>query len=42
VNYPMKITQIQYQLVAIGEIVHDSKLANVALRGLPKSWKPFV
>jgi hypothetical protein len=41
-NYLMKITQIQDQLAAIGEIVQNDELVNVALRGLPKSWKPFV
>jgi hypothetical protein len=42
VNYLMKITYIQDQLVAIGDKVEDDKLVNVALRGLPKSWEPFV
>jgi hypothetical protein len=28
--------------VAIGDKVEDAKLVNVALRGLPKSWEPFV
>jgi hypothetical protein len=41
VNYLMKITQIRYQLVSIGKTIHDAKLVNVALRGLPKSWEPF-
>jgi hypothetical protein len=42
VSYLMKITQIQDQLVAIGETVQDVELVNVALRGLPRSWEPFV
>jgi hypothetical protein len=42
VNYLMNITQIQDQLAAIGETVQDVELVNVALRGLPKSWEPFV
>jgi hypothetical protein len=41
-NYLMKITHIRYQLAMIGETVHDAELVNVALRGLPKSWEPFV
>jgi hypothetical protein len=42
VNYLMKITQIRDQLAAIGDTVQDVELVNVALRGLPKSWEPFV
>jgi hypothetical protein len=42
VNYLMKITQIRDQLAAIGETIQDVELVNVALRGLPKSWEPFV
>jgi hypothetical protein len=42
VNYLMKITQIRDQLVAIKKTVEDVELVNVALRGLPKSWEPFV
>jgi hypothetical protein len=41
-NYLMKITQIRDQLAAISETVHDVELVNVALRGLPKSWEPFL
>jgi hypothetical protein len=42
VNYLMKITQIRDHLVAIGDKVEDVELVNVVLRGLPKSWEPFV
>jgi hypothetical protein len=42
VSYLMKITQIQDQLTTIGETVQDVELVNVALRGLPRSWEPFV
>jgi hypothetical protein len=42
VNCLMKITQIRDQLVAIGDKVGDAELVNVALRGLPRSWEPFV
>jgi hypothetical protein len=42
VNYLMKITQIRDQLVAISDKVEDVELVNVALRGLPRSWEPFV
>jgi hypothetical protein len=38
----MRITQIRDQLVAIGEVVDDTELVNVALNGFPESWEPFV
>jgi hypothetical protein len=41
-SYLMRITQIQDQLVVIGEVVLDAKLVNVALNGLTKSWEPFI
>jgi hypothetical protein len=41
-SYLMRITQIRYQLVAIGEAVDDTDLVNVALTGFPGSWEPFV
>jgi hypothetical protein len=42
VSYLMRITQIRDQLAAIGEVVDDVELVNVALSGLPSSWEPFV
>jgi hypothetical protein len=42
VNYLMEITQIRDQVVAIGDKVEDVELENIALRGLPRSWEPFV
>jgi hypothetical protein len=42
VSYLMNITQIQDQLTTIGETMQDVELVNVALRGLPRSWEPFV
>jgi hypothetical protein len=42
VSYLMKITYIQYQLIAIGDIVQDAELVNIALIGLPRSWEPFI
>jgi hypothetical protein len=30
------------QLVATWEKIEDTKLMNVTLNGLPKSWEPFV
>jgi hypothetical protein len=41
-SYLMRITQIRDQLVAIGEVVDDIELVNVALNGFPGSWEPFV
>jgi len=42
VKYLMNITQIQNQLPSISEIVHEVELVNIALRGIPRSWEPFV
>jgi len=41
ISYLMKITQIRYQLPAIGEKVEDAELVHVALNGFTKSWEPF-
>jgi hypothetical protein len=41
-SYPMRITQIRDQLVAIGKAIDDTKLVNVSLKGFPGSWEPFV
>jgi hypothetical protein len=38
----MRITQVRDLLTAIGGGMDDAKLVNMALNGLPKSWKPFV
>jgi hypothetical protein len=38
----MRITQIHDHLIAIGEVVDDTELVNVALNGFPRSWEPFV
>jgi hypothetical protein len=42
VDYLMKITQIRDQLAAISETFEDVELVNVALRGIPRPWEPFV
>jgi hypothetical protein len=41
-SYLMRITRICDQLAAIGEVVLDSKLVNVALNGFTKTWEPFI
>jgi hypothetical protein len=41
-SYLMRITQIRDQLAAIGEVIDDSKLVNVALNDFLGSWEPFV
>jgi hypothetical protein len=41
-NYLMRITQIRDQLAAIGEVVLDAELVNVALNGFTKAWEPFI
>jgi hypothetical protein len=42
VKYLMMTTQIRDKLMAIDDKVEDAELVNVALRGIPKSWEPFV
>jgi hypothetical protein len=41
-SYLKRITQIHDQLVAIGEVVDDTELVNVALNGFLGSWEQFV
>lgn len=41
-NYLMRITQIYEHLAAIGEVVLDVDLVNVALNGFNKAWEPFI
>jgi hypothetical protein len=41
-SYLMRIIQIRDPLVAIGEVVDDLELVNVALNGFPRFWEPFV
>jgi hypothetical protein len=42
VNYIMNITHIQDHIATIGETTQYVELVNVALRGIPKSWEPFL
>jgi hypothetical protein len=41
-TYFIKVSQLRYQLKAIGDIVDDAKLVIVTLNGLPSSWESFV
>jgi hypothetical protein len=41
-SYLMRITQICDQLAAIGEVVLDAELVNVALNGFTKTWEPLI
>lgn len=41
-SYLMRITQIYEHLAAIGEVVLDVDLVNVALNGFTKAWEPFI
>lgn len=38
----MKISQLKYQLIAIGETIDDEELVSVTLNGLPISQEPFI
>jgi hypothetical protein len=39
--YLMKIMQVHDQLEAIGDKIEDTKLLNVEINGIPKSWETF-
>jgi hypothetical protein len=41
-SYLMRITQIRYQLAAVGEAVSDIESVNTSLNGFSNSWEPFV
>jgi hypothetical protein len=42
ISYFIWITWTHDQLASISETIEDVDLVNVALRGLPGSWEPFV
>ena len=42
VAYLTRVTNVRDELVAIGEIVAETKLVRTTLHGFPKSWDVFV
>jgi hypothetical protein len=42
VTYLTKFTQIRHELVAVGEVVDETKLVRTTLNGFTKQWKVFV
>jgi len=41
-SYLIEIQQVQYELVVVGEIVVDSKLVRMTLKGFKKEWTYFI
>jgi hypothetical protein len=41
-SYLMKVTHVHDQLATVGEKVANAKLVNMAFKGFPTSWEPFV
>ena len=41
-SYLTRVAQVKNELVAMGEIVPDSKLVRIALKGFTKKWGVFV
>jgi len=38
----MNISQVKYELVAIGDTIEDLKLVSFTLNGFPSSREPFI
>jgi hypothetical protein len=38
----MKISEIRYQLDAIGETITDKELVMITLNAFPSHWEPFI
>jgi hypothetical protein len=41
-NYLTRITQICEKLAAVGEMILNAELVNVALNGFSKAWEPLI
>ena len=41
-SYLTRVTQVKDELVAVGEIIPDSELVRISLRGFTKKWEVFV
>jgi hypothetical protein len=40
--YLTQVAQVKYELVAVGEVISDSELVKIALKGFTKEWEVFV
>jgi 2-phosphoglycerate kinase len=41
-SYLTRVAQVKDELAAIGEVISDSELVRIALKGFTKEWKVFV
>ena len=41
-SYLTRVAQVKDELVAVGEVILDSKLVRIALNGFTKDWEVFV
>ena len=41
-SYLTRVSNVKDELVAVGEIVPDSELVRIALKGFTKKWDVFV
>jgi hypothetical protein len=41
-SYLTRVAQVKYELAAVGEVISDSKLVRIALKGFTKEWEVFV
>jgi hypothetical protein len=42
IPYLTRITQIRYELIAVGATIDESELVRIALDGFTKSWDAFI
>jgi hypothetical protein len=41
-SYLTRVSQVKYELVVVGEVISDSDLARIALKGFTKEWEVFM
>ena len=41
-SYLTRLSQVKYELAAVGEVISDSYLVRIALKGFTKEWEVFV
>ena len=41
-SYLTRVAQVKDELAAVGEVISDSKLVRIALKGFTKEWEVFV
>jgi hypothetical protein len=41
-SYLARVAQVKDELAAVGEVISDSELVRIALKGFTKEWEVFV